>query len=263
VRRISGGGAVFHDPGNVNFTFIHKLSGGDFSNYGKFTEPIVGYLAELGVKAELQGRNDLVIDGLKFCGNAQAIRKERIMHHGCILYSADFGHLERALKPRDSKIESKGIKSVRKRVTNIADHMASPMPVEDFYNGLANYFTKQVPGIKPYKLLARDIAAAEKISREKYETWEWNYGNSPRYNAEYERRYDFGTVGAKIFAERGIVNEIRIFGDFFGILEKSGLESAIIGVRHDRDAVKNALEGTNIDAYINGMTAEQFADLIC
>ncbi|MDR1509088.1 MAG: lipoate--protein ligase [Synergistaceae bacterium] len=263
VRRLSGGGAVFHDPGNVNFTFIHKLGGGDFSNYEKFTDPIVGYLAELGVYAELQGRNDLVIDGLKFCGNAQAVRKDRIMHHGCILYSADFGHMARALKPREAKMESKGIKSVRKRVTNIADHMASPMPVEDFFSGLANYFMLHAPGIKPYELLQSDIAAAEKISREKYETWEWNFGHSPRYNIEYERRYAFGTVGAKVFAEQGVISGIHIFGDFFGMLDKSGLESAVIGTRHDRDAVKNALEGLNIGDYILGMTSEQFAELIC
>jgi lipoate-protein ligase A len=263
VRRLSGGGAVFHDPGNVNFTFIHKLRGGDFSNYRKFTEPIVGYLAELGVKAELQGRNDLVIDGLKFCGNAQVVRKERIMHHGCILYSADFGHLERALRPRESKMESKGIKSVRKRVTNIADHMASPIPAKDFYNGLASYFSKHLAGVKPYKLSAGDIASAEKISREKYETWEWNFGHSPRCNIEYERRYDFGAVGAKVFVDRGVIIEIHIFGDFFGMLDKSRLESAIVGVRHNKEAVKSALEGLNINDYILGMTAARFADLIC
>jgi lipoate-protein ligase A len=263
ARRLSGGGAVFHDPGNVNFTFIHKLGDGDFSNYRKFTDPIVGYLAELGVKAELQGRNDLVIEGLKFCGNAQAVRKERIMHHGCILYSADFGHLERALKPRESKMESKGIKSVRKRVTNIADHMASPIPVEDFLGGLANYFLKHSPGVKPYTLSASDIAAAEKISREKYGTWEWNFGHSPSCGIEREHRYAFGAVGAKVLADHGVINEIHIFGDFFGMLDKSGLESALIGVRHDKGAVKSALEGLNIGGYINGMTADQFADLIC
>jgi lipoate-protein ligase A len=263
LRRLSGGGAVFHDPGNVNFTFIHKLGAGDFNNYRKFTDPIIGYLDELGVKAALQGRNDLAIDGLKFCGNAQAVRKGRIMHHGCILYDADFGHLARALKPRESKMESKGIKSVRKRVTNIASHMVSPMPAEDFFNGLANYFMRQAPGIEPYKLLQSDIAAAEKISREKYKTWEWNFGNSPRYNMEYELRYAFGTVGAKVFVERGVINDIHIFGDFFGMLDKSWLESAVIGVRHDKDTVKNALEGLNIGDYISGMTVEQFAELIC
>jgi lipoate-protein ligase A len=263
VRRLSGGGAVFHDPGNVNFTFIRKLNSGDFNNYEKFTEPIIGYLAELGVRARLHGRNDLVIDGLKFCGNAQAVRKERIMHHGCILYNADFGRLERALRPRAVKMESKGIKSVRKRVTNIARHMDNPIPVEDFFKGLANYFIKHAPGIEQYELLPGDTAAAEELSREKYETWEWNFGNSPRYNMENERRYSFGVVGVKVFVEGGVIKDIRFFGDFFGIFDKSGLESAIIGVNHDKEAVSNALAGLDIDGYISGMTSEQIASLIC
>jgi lipoate-protein ligase A len=263
VRRQSGGGAVFHDLGNVNFTVIGKLEGDDFNNYRKFTAPIIGYLAELGVKAEFQGRNDLVIDGMKFCGNAQAVKNGRIMHHGCILYSADTSRLAGALRPRPGKIESKGVKSVRKRVTNIADHLPSPIPVEDFLSGLADYFMKRVSGILPYELTEGDIAAAEKLMREKYATWEWNFGRSPAYNMEREERYDFGTVSAKLFVERGSIQEIHIFGDFFGLLDKTELEKALTGVRHERESIKAALECVDPGAYISGITASQLAELIC
>jgi lipoate-protein ligase A len=262
VRRQSGGGAVFHDLGNVNFTVIHELGGDDFNNYRKFTAPIIGYLAELGVKAELSGRNDLVIDGMKFCGNAQAVKKHRIMHHGCILYSADFERLAGALRPPKIKIESKGIKSVRKRVTNIADHMPSPMPVEDFFNGLADYFLRSAPDIEPYELSEDDIAAAGRLARDKYSTWEWNFGRSPAYNMERETRGDFGTVSVKLFVERGVIEEIHIFGDFFGLLDKSGLESALKDVKHEAEAIKNALEGLDIGSYISGMTAEGLVEII-
>jgi lipoate-protein ligase A len=262
VRRQSGGGAVFHDLGNVNFTVIHELGEDDFNNYRKFTAPIIDYLAELGVKAEFLGRNDLVIDGMKFCGNAQAVKKHRIMHHGCILYSADFGHLAGALRPRKAKIESKGVKSVRARVTNIADHMHSPMPVEDFFNGLADYFIRGAPDIEPYELTADDIAAAERLAREKYSTWEWNFGRSPAYNMEREIRGGYGTVSVKLFVERGVIEEIHIFGDFFGLSDKSGLESALTGVKHETQAIKNALESVDVGSYISGMTAEQFIEII-
>jgi lipoate-protein ligase A len=263
VRRQSGGGAVFHDLGNVNFTVINRLGDDDFSNYRKFTEPIIGYLAELGVKAELEGRNDLVINGMKFCGNAQAVKNGSIMHHGCILYSADFGRLAGALRPRAAKIESKGVKSVRKRVTNIADHMPSPMPVEDFLRGLADYFTRRTPGVKPYELTCRDIAATERLALGKYSTWEWNFGKSPAYNMERERRYGFGIVNAKLFVERGMIGDVHIYGDFFGVLDKSGLESVIRGLKHDRDAVRKELERIDLNSYISGMTADELSDLVC
>jgi lipoate-protein ligase A len=262
VRRQSGGGAVFHDLGNVNFTVIHGLGGDDFNNYRKFTEPIIGYLAELGVKAEFEGRNDLAIDGMKFCGNAQAVKQNRIMHHGCILYSADFGHLAGALRPSKAKIESKGIKSVRKRVTNIADHMPSPIPVEGFFDGLAGYFERHVPGIAPYALTDGDIAAAERLAREKYSTWEWNFGRSPAYNMERERRCASGTVSVKLFVERGVIKEIHIFGDFFGLIDKSGLESALRGARHEALDIARALEGVDVGSYISGMTAAELAEII-
>jgi lipoate-protein ligase A len=263
IRRQSGGGAVFHDLGNVNFTVIHKLGDDDFNNYRKFTEPIIGYLAELGVKAELQGRNDLVIDGMKFCGNAQAVKKGRIMHHGCILYSADFSRLAGALRPKEAKIVSKGVKSVRKRVTNIVDHMKTPLPVEDFLKGLADYFMKRVEGITLRGLTADELSAAERLARDKYSTWEWNFGKSPAYNMEKERRYDFGTVEAKLWVENGVIRDISIYGDFFGILDKSDLERLTIGTRHEREALREALKEADLDSYIHGMTPDMWLDLIC
>jgi lipoate-protein ligase A len=262
VRRQSGGGAVFHDLGNVNFTVIHGLGGDDFNNYRKFTEPIIGYLEELGVKAEFEGRNDLAIDGMKFCGNAQAVKRNRIMHHGCILYSADFGHLARALRPSRAKIESKGIKSVRKRVTNVADHLPSPAPVEGFFDGLADYFARRVPGVVPYALTDGDIAATERLAREKYSTWEWNFGRSPAYNMERECRTASGTVSVKLLVERGVIKEINIFGDFFGLLDRSGIESALAGTRHESGAIRRALGGVDVGSYISGMTASELAEII-
>lgn len=263
VRRQSGGGAVFHDPGNVNFTVIHDKGEDDFDNYAKFTAPIVAYLDTLGVKAELSGRNDLAIDGRKFCGNAQAAKGGRIMHHGCILYSADFGDLANSLKPRDIKLESKGVKSVRKRVTNIAEHMASPMSADDFFLGLAEYFMNSTAGIERYELTGEDIARTQRLADDKYSTWEWNYGRSPAYNMHSSRRYDFGIVEAAMTVEGSIVKDINITGDFFGELDKSGLEELIRGTRHERDAIKEALSNTALGSYISGMTTDLLLELLC
>lgn len=263
VRRQSGGGAVFHDLGNVNFTIVQNRERDDFDNYAKFTRPVLDYLETLGVDARPEGRNDLVIDGRKCCGNAQAVKRDRIMHHGCILYSADFTHLARALKPRAIKIESHGVKSVRRRVTNIADHMPHPMPVAGFLRGLADHFRSSIPGLAPYSLSPQDIAATQRLAAEKYATWDWNHGRSPAYNVENSRKYGFGIVDVKLAVERGVIREIGVYGDFFGERDKAELEQALTGVRHERRAIEEAVSRLDVGAYIRGMTAELWLDLIC
>ncbi|MDR1917084.1 MAG: lipoate--protein ligase [Synergistaceae bacterium] len=261
IRRQSGGGAVFHDLGNVNFTIIQTVKRGDFSNYTLFTSPIIQFLATLGVRASLKGRNDLVIDDMKFCGNAQAMKKGRIMHHGCILYSADFSDLGNALKPRDIKIESHGVKSVRSRVTNIAHHMENPIPVEEFFALMADFFMA-LDGIEPYELNDLDIEATERLAREKYSSWEWNFGKSGAYNMERSARYSYGIVDVRLSVEFGVMRDLHIYGDFFGILDKSELEGLMRNIRHERGSIREALRQTDIDMYISGMTVDEWVELI-
>lgn len=261
IRRQSGGGAVFHDLGNVNFTVINAAAEGDFSNYEKFTAPIVDFLRGMGVGARLEGRNDLVIGGMKFSGNAQAMRNGRIMHHGTILYNADFGNLAKALRPRGAKIESKGIKSVRSRVTNVAAHLESPPPVGEFFASLAGYFRQSVAGLLPYELSQADIAATKKLVAEKYGSWEWNFGSSPAYNYEKARKFPFGLVELRLQVENGVIAGCRIFGDFFGLRELGPLEEALCGARHDRLSVESALAALPIGEFIQGAAAADLLEL--
>ena len=263
VRRLSGGGAVFHDPGNVNYTIIRDIHQDDFNNYEYFTKPVIGYLGTIGVRAELQGRNDLMIDGAKFCGNAQAVRGGRILHHGCILYSADFTDLAGALAPRDIKFTSHGVKSVRKRVTNIADHMNVPVTAQSFLDGLCRYFSGHIEGIEPYSLSPDDISEADRLAAEKYSSWEWNFGASPAYNMKRSHRYDFGLIDVLMSVKRGEIREVRIYGDFFGLRDKEYLEGLLTTVRHDRESIMSALRGVEIGEYIRGMNMSEFVDLIC
>lgn len=258
VRRQSGGGAVFHDLGNINYTIIHGRGEDDFSNYAKFTSPICDFLGTLGIEARLSGRNDLVIGDLKFSGNAQAARGSRIMHHGTLLYSADFRDLQRALRPRELKFEGKAVKSVRARVTNIAAHLEAPPPSEEFLQLLYDYFLDHTPDISRYALTEEDLRAAGKLKEEKYTSWEWNFGASPAYNASRALRFDFGTVEVRIRGNGGVMEDIKIYGDFFGVLDKSEMEEKLRGVRHDAAAVAQALAGTDLSLYISGMTPERF-----
>ncbi|MDR0952359.1 MAG: lipoate--protein ligase [Oscillospiraceae bacterium] len=260
IRRQSGGGAVFHDLGNINYTVIHPLGEKDFNNYAKFTSPIVDFLRELGVQAYLSGRNDLLIDGRKFSGNAQAVRAGRIMHHGTLMYSADVSELSKVLRPDSGKISGKGIASVRSRVTNIADHMSSAMSVEEFMSRLYDFYLSR-PGMEGYELTHSDLAARDRLVAEKYGTWDWNIGKSPSYDYTNSARFPFGGVSVSVRAKGAVMERVSIRGDFFGLSDILELEGALRGVAHDRDAILGVLRGLDLGAYISGMTAEELAEL--
>ena len=261
IRRQTGGGAVFHDLGNINYTVIQNFVPGDFNNYAKFTAPVRDYLQTLGVDAQLSGRNDLTVDDMKISGNAQTVKGNMIMHHGTLLISLNMGKLAGALKPKQLKIESKGIKSVRSRVTNIASYIEN-VDVEQFFEGLSQYFLDTIPGIELYEYTEEDLAAINKLVEEKYSQWEWNFGHSPEYDLEQSQKFDFGLVDVRLKVESGIISEIYIYGDFFGLEDKSLLEKLLTGIRHEKDAIMKALENVNVSNYISGMTTQQLVDMI-
>ncbi|MBP0963157.1 MAG: lipoate--protein ligase, partial [Oscillospiraceae bacterium] len=198
VRRLSGGGAVFHDLGNICFTFVEPYRNGEFNNYEKFTAPIRDYLRTLGVQAELSGRNDLMVDGMKISGNAQTVSKGRIMHHGTLLFSSNVSDIAGALRPKQMKIESKGIKSVRSRITNISSHLKEPMTVEPFLQGLEEYLLKNRPGRAAYPFTEEVNAAIDKLVEEQFGNWEWNFGRSPECDIRHSKKFDCGLVEAAL-----------------------------------------------------------------
>ena len=262
VRRLTGGGAVFHDLGNVNYTLVQPYQEGDFNNYAKFTRPIVDFLAELGVRAELSGRNDLLVEGRKCSGNAQAVRGGRILHHGTLLFSADLSQLAGALQPRDIKIQSKGVKSVSSRVTNLAGHLPEPMRVEAFLDRLRAWFLAR-PGVRPYQLTAEDRAAVDALRAAKYGAWAWNFGASPRYTWARAAKYPFGLVDVRLRVEGGVIQEAVLYGDYFGRRDSGELAAALAGLPHRREAVGEPLRALPLGDYIAGMEPEELLDLLC
>ena len=178
VRRLSGGGAVYHDMGNLNFTFITDVGESNALDLKLFCEPVVRTLATLGVKAEVNGRNDITIDGKKFSGNSQYIRQGRVMHHGTIMFDSDLSVVSEALRVDPTKIQTKGIRSVRSRVTNVAEHLPEKVTLPEFRRILLENILKENPG-EAYPLTQDDLAAVEKLRAERYATWDWNYGFSP------------------------------------------------------------------------------------
>ncbi|MBR5558859.1 MAG: lipoate--protein ligase [Oscillospiraceae bacterium] len=265
IRRLSGGGAVFHDLGNICFTFVAPYHNGEFNNYEKFTAPIRDYLRTLGVQAELSGRNDLTVDGMKISGNAQTVHKGRIMHHGTLLFSSNVNDLAGALRPKQMKIESKGIKSVRSRITNISAHLQQPMTVEQFQKGLEDYLLEHIPDLTPYVFGQEDHAGIDRLVEERFANWEWNFGHSPNCDIRHSKKFSCGIVEAALQLEEGKIAALTILGDFFGIKDKSELEEALVGLRYDRETVLQALEKLGqeeLSACISGITTEEFCGLL-
>ena len=265
VRRLTGGGAVFHDMGNVNYTIIQSYREGLFSNYEYFTEAVRDFLHSLGVRAKLSGRNDLMIEGKKFSGNAQCVRDGRMMHHGTLMFSSDVKDISGALTPNAKKFESKGVKSVQSRVTNIASHLPAEfagMDTAEFLLRLYAFYQQRFPDAAPYELSQTDRTAIRKLADEKYSTWEWNYGASPAFAVSASHKYDFGLVDVRLNVARGRIREIRIFGDYFGIRSISELETLLTGSEYRYEAVTRILSDVRLSDYISGMTIEKLAQLI-
>ena len=262
VRRISGGGAVYHDYNNLNYTIISKENEDRAFDFKSFSVPVIKTLEELGVKAEFTGRNDLEIDGKKICGNAQAYINGRIMHHGCLLFDVDLSVLAKALKVSKDKIESKGVKSVRARVTNIVDELPEKITVEEFKNLLLDYMKREYPEMTEYKLTEEDIAEINKAKEEKFGNWDWNYGKSPEYNIERKTKFPSGKVEIYANVVDSKIQDIKIYGDFFGIEDVAAVEDVLRGLPYEREDVLKALEDINLGRYFAGITAAEIAEAV-
>ena len=263
IRRISGGGAVYHDLNNLNYTIIsNRDKGQEGFNFKEFSKPIIETLAELGVKAEFTGRNDLEIDGQKFCGNAQAYIKDRVMHHGCLLFNVDFSALGNALKVSKDKIESKGVKSVRSRVTNILPHLKTPITVEEFGDKIMEYMKKQYPDMKEYVFSKEEldyIAKRAEIKR----SWEWNYGESPEFNITRGKRFKNGKIQIFATVENSRIKNIKFYGDFFGKNEDlSEIENLLKNVKYTVEDFKKKLESIDIGEYFSKFTVDEIVEVI-
>ncbi|HLS22673.1 MAG TPA: lipoate--protein ligase [Pseudogracilibacillus sp.] len=264
VRRLSGGGAVYHDEGNLNFSFITKDDGDSFHNFAKFTEPVVKALNKLGVPAELVGRNDLLVEGRKISGNAQFFTQGRMFSHGTLMFNSEIEHVVEALNVSEEKIKSKGIKSIRSRVANIAEYLEEEMTMDQFKEHilLSIFDVERVEDVPTYELTEEDWEKVHEISRNRYQKWEWNYGKSPAYNVQASHKFPSGLLDVRLDVKKGIIENCKIYGDFFGIGEIKDLEERLIGVRHQREAVANALTDFDIEHYLGKITKEQFIDLI-
>ena len=260
VRRITGGGAVYHDLGNLNYSFIvpRQQSAVDFR---AFVAPLTEALTLLGVKTELSGRNDVLVEGRKFSGSAQYHQKGRTLHHGTILFDSDLDRVGRALRVKQAKIESKGVKSVRSRVTNLSPYLPAGLSVLQFRDLLYQRFAEMYD-MREEVLPAADLAAVEALRRDKYDRWSWNYGSSPLFAITREERLSCGMVQVNLNVEQGLIREARIFGDFFCNRDVGELEAALSGVPYAYEDIRAALTKAGFDAYFPGVDIDGFCRMM-
>ena len=261
IRRMSGGGAVFHDLGNVNFTFVQRAGENDFNNYARFCTPIIQALLKLGVRAELSGRNDMLIDGKKFSGNAQYMWHDRMLHHGTLMLYSDIGEVSEALRVNPLKIQSKGIKSVSSRVTNIGDHLKEKIPVPEFIELIVETVKELFPDAHEYVLSETDREAVLQLREEKYATYEWNFGYSPEYSFQRDAYLKGGLFSVRLDVKDGVIRAARIFGDYFGKREVHEVEKALVGVRHEEEAISATLSSFSLEDYFSGVECSELCKL--
>ena len=263
ARRLSGGGAVYHDLGNINFTFISDADSTKGLDFSIFCEPIQKALLSMGVPAEISGRNDMTVEGKKFSGSAQYIKQGRIMHHGTILFDSDLGVLSKALKPGKDKIESKGIKSVQSRVTNIRPYMKTDMGINGFWKALKEEISASL-GMEDLTLERGQEAAVEELRAAVYSQWSWNYGSSPPFTLRKTRRIEgCGKIDILLDIERGgKIRNIAFYGDFFGDSDPEELAGMFIGRSLEPKEIMETLNKVEVSHYFHALTNSTFLNIL-
>ncbi|MGM0566793.1 MAG: lipoate--protein ligase [Bacteroidota bacterium] len=261
VRRLSGGGAVFHDLGNLNFTFTQRGNKEELINFQKYTKPIIDILKELGIDARFEGRNDITIEGKKFSGNAEHVYRDKVLHHGTLLFSSEMTDLSAALKVTETKFKDKAVKSVRSRVTNISEHLPEEhkdLSVLDFKNRVMNHIVNHFPDTELYQLTEEDDQAIKKLVEEKYETWDWNFGYSPQYNFSQTIKTDGGHIEINLDVHDGLIKQAKFYGDYFNSKPTHVIEDLMSGTPHEYNKIMDKLNEVKFNDYFNKVNKEEF-----
>lgn len=263
VRRLSGGGAVYHDLGNLNFSFITKDDGQSFHNFLKFTQPVIDALKKMGVNAELSGRNDLQVGEKKISGNAQFSTRGRMFSHGTLMFNLNLDNVQSSLNVNPEKFKSKSTKSVRSRVANISELMEGSMTIEEFRAELLrSIFGMDVQDVPQYRLTEADWEQINQISKEHYQNWDWNYGISPESNVKHSKKFPVGIIDLRMNINEGRIHDIKIYGDFFGVGDVIDIENALHDKRYEEAEVREVLSNLDMKHYFGNLTLDEFVGLV-
>lgn len=259
IRRITGGGAVYHDLGTLCYTFIFRNLSVENLSFSIFASPVLKALSAFGIKGELNGRNDLTIEGAKFSGTAMSLHKDSLLFHGTILYDTDLSVLGNALNVRDDKFKTKGIKSVKSRVTNILPYVKENFGIEAFKETLKEAVLQELP-CEEYIPTAEDIEGIKELSEEKYKMWDWNYGKDPKAEFHNRKRFPGGEVEVYLDLENAKIKSCKIYGDFLGVTDIGIIEKKLKGIRYERDEIMLVLKRINMKEHFGLISEEEFLE---
>ena len=262
VRRISGGGAVYHDPGNLNFSFIRPYNRRSLVTLSLTLAPIQAALLGMGVPAAFNRKNDLFVAGRKISGNAQFSNTKRIMVHGTLLFDSNLDHLRRALNPQVDHIASMGRKSAKSEVTNILPYLNTSFDLKAFRWRMLDTVTGQYGGMQTIRLEDNEWQAVEQLSDEKYRTWDWNYGKAPAFQINRLNHNAKGRLGYSMDVENGCIAAIRFEQEYTGFFGRVKIEDHLVGVPFRRDAISARLNNLNAKLFGRRFTADQVVDLL-
>lgn len=258
IRRLTGGGAVYHDLGNINFSYV--LNSDSFVDLKTQLEEIIRFLKSIGLDAEFSGRNDIIADGYKISGTAQVSKKGRSIVHGTLLYSADLTVLTKALNPNPLKLKSKGISSVRSRVSNISDLLKSETNADGFFNKLYSCMLEN-ENCEKYDFTESDIKNITKLKENKYDTWAWNFGDAPKFTIEKSVLSECGLLTANYTVKNGLIEDIKFFGDFNSLGDISDLEKLFIGLSSNPELLRKQIRNIDFESFIQKAKHEDFLKL--
>ena len=258
VRRLSGGGTVYHDPGNLNFTFIKHRRKGTLLNFEKFTDPVIKALAKMSVIAKFEGKNDLRVDGLKISGNSEYIIRNKVLHHGTLLFDSNLDNLKNAIKKEKDYYSDKAVESIRSQVTNISSHLNNNISISEFRKLMQSFMFNYFPGTVFYHFKNEDIKGINKLVKEKYSGWEWNYGCSPRYMMKKMITTGDLKITVEFTVAKGIIENFKIddFGQFGEVTEK--ICAAVCGLPHEETSLAKKLSELNMSSFFQSISIIDF-----
>ena len=263
IRRLSGGGTVFHDLGNLNYCFIKKGEKGKLVNFKKYSEPIINALQKLEVNAKFEGKSDLTIDGKKFSGNASHVYRNKVMQHGTMLFSSDLKRLNQLLKVNPLKFKDRGVRSIRSRVTNISDYLLHPISI----NQLAEHILSEIKNIYPtgsiFQLSDSDKQAINKLKEEKYKSLEWNFGYSPTYTFEKISNFSGGRIlEIEMKVSKGRIESIELAGNCINKEAINEFYEHLKGVNHTKFAINKVISNNNVNLYFNNLSSSELLQVL-